>query len=234
MKGCYYIGKRRRRRHPLLCLTLVGAALLLLFQGLLYPQAMSLVESKVENRLSALSAECITQTLSEEGVDYSSLIQICYDGEGKVRSLSVDQVKLTLLKQKVALALLSLLKDENALTVSVPIGNLTGILPLSGLGRPVSLSVKAAESLKASFVSSFEEAGINQTRHVISFSYTFTVRILMGLQTKTVTLTATLPAAETVIVGEVPDSLTQISRLTDGVTEYEIDDAVDFGNVVGN
>ena len=234
MKGCYYIGKKRKKRHPFLCFLLLLGVALVSFNTLLYPTAAELVKSKVENRISTLSAECITRVLSEEGANYSSLIQISYDGEGKVRSLSVDQVKIALLKQRVALSLLSVLKDESALAISVPLGNLTGLLPLSSIGRPISFSAKAAESLKASFVSTFEEAGINQTRHVISISYTFTVRILFGLKTETVTLSATLPAAETLIIGEVPDSLTQISRLTDGITEYDIDDAVDFGNAVGD
>ena len=233
MKSCYYIGKRRRKRHPFLFLFLLVGVTLLFLNASLYPKALALVESKVKNRLSALSAERIADTLTEEGMSYDSFVHIAYGADGAVRSLSVDTVKMALVKQKLALSLLSSLQEEDVLSVSVPLGNLTGLMPLSGVGRPVSVSVKAAESLKASFVSSFTEVGINQTRHLISFSFTFTVRVLLGGRTETITLVSSFPAAETVIVGQVPDSLTQISRLTDDVTEYDIDDAVDFGNVVG-
>ena len=234
MKNCYYIGKKRRKRHPFLFFLFILCALLSLFNATLYPKARALVESRVTNRLSAVAADHIARVLEEEETSYASFVHLSYGTDGAVRALSVDTVKMALLKQRLALSLLSALQEENVLSVSVPLGNLTGILPLSGVGRPVSISVKAAESLKASFVSSFTDVGINQTRHIISFSFEITVRVLLGGRTETVTLVSTFPAAETVIVGEVPDSLTQISRLTDGVTEYEIDDAVDFGNVLGN
>jgi hypothetical protein len=42
-------------------------------------------------------------------------------------------------------------------------------------------------------------------------------------------LTQTYCVAETLIVGEVPDALTQINRLTEEISEEEIDDVNDFG-----
>lgn len=232
MKGCYYIGRRRRKRHPFLFFFFFVGTVAILLNASLYPKARALVESKVKNRLSSLSAERIAHVLEKEGTSYASFIHISYGTDGAVRSLSVDTVKMTLLKQKLALSLLADLQEESLLSVSIPLGNFTGIMPLSGMGRPIPVSVKGAESLKASFVSSFTETGFNQTRHVISFSFEFTVRILLGGRTETVTLVSEFPAAETVIVGEVPETLTQISRSMDGITEYDIDDTVDFGNIV--
>ena len=46
------------------------------------------------------------------------------------------------------------------------------------------------------------------------------------------TLHISTAAAETLIIGEVPDSFTDIDRLTDGEDELYVDDAVDFGDVV--
>ncbi len=235
MKECYYIGKRRKKRGKR---RLLGLGLFLLLPALLlhfclYPQVLALVESRVGTRLSALSAEQIALTLAETDTSYSSLIHIGYGTDGAVRSVSVDTVRIALLKQRLALSLLSALEEEGALSVSIPLGNLLGFLPLSGLGRPLTVRVKTADSLKASFHSSFTEAGINQTRHTIRFCFEITVYCLISGRVEAITLDSSFPAAETVIVGDVPESLTQISRLTDGVTEFDIDDAVDFGNVVG-
>ena len=234
MNGCYYIGKKRRkrgRRHPLLWFFVLLLLVTLALNACLYPQVLALVESRVNTRLSAVAAECIALTLQEEGTDYASLVELRYGTDGAVRSVSVDTVGLMLLKQRLALSLLSALREET-LSVSVPVGNLFGFLPVSGLGGELPVTVSTAESLKASFSSSFTEAGINQTRHTLLFSFEITAYCLLSGRTEAITLTSSFPAAETVIVGEVPDSLTQISRLTDEVTEYDIDDAVDFGNVV--
>lgn len=235
MNGRYYIGKKRKRSRKRrlwgLILFLLLPALLLHF--CLYPQVLALVEGRVNTRLSSLAARQIALTLSETDTSYTSLIHIDYGTDGAVRAVSVDTVKVALLKQRLALSLLDALEAEGTLSVSVPIGNLFGFLPLSGLGKPLTVRVKTADSLKASFHSSFTEAGINQTRHTIRFCFEITVYCLISGRVETITLSSSFPAAETVIVGDVPDSLTQISRLTDGVTEFDIDDAVDFGNVVG-
>lgn len=234
MNECYYIGKRRtkRKRRTLLWLCVLLLLLALLLNACLYPQIMALVESHVTTRLSTLSAERIALILSKEAVTYDSLIHISYGTDGEVRSVSVDTVKMALLKQTLALSLLSGLEQEGELAVTVPVGDLFGFLPFSGTGRTLSISIRTADSLRASFSSSFTEAGINQTRHTLSFRFEITVYCFLAGRTETVSFVSSFPAAETIIVGKVPDSLTQISRLTDGITEYDIDDAVDFGNVL--
>ena len=234
MGECYYIGKRKRRiKRPLLCFFILLCVVALGVNARLRPQVMALVESRVTSRLSSVTASKIAEVLDLEKVSYDDLIHIAYDTAGAVRSVSVDTVKITLLKQKLALALLSSLQKEEGLAISVPLGNLIGFLPLSGQGPDLPVSLTAAESLRASFSSSFTEAGINQTRHTVSFCFEITVYCLFSGRTREITFLSSFPAAETIIVGDVPDTLTQISRLTDGITEYDIDDAVDFGNILG-
>ena len=234
MEGTYYVGKRRhcRKRSHRITLFLGCLVLLtLLLNRLLYPQALALVKSRVTSRISTLSAQGIAEVLAKEGIQYEDLICIRYGTDGKVSSVSVDTVCLTLLKERIALHLLSMLQSKD-LSVSLPVGNVTGLLPLSGKLGEISVSVRASESMTAAFHSSFIEAGINQTRHTLSFVFETEVYCLLSGRTEKITLQNTFPAAETVIVGAVPDTFTSISRLTDAVDEYDIDDAVDFGNII--
>ena len=235
MAGEYYIGKRRRRikgRHLFLIFALGLLLLTLLLNAALYPQVLALAKSRITNRLSSLSAEEICTVLSEEDVRYEDLIRISYGTDGKVTAVSVDTVRLTLLKERIALRILALLQTKS-FSVSVPFGNVIGFLPLSEMPGEIPVTVRTAESMRAGFRSSFEEAGINQTRHTISFVFETEVYCLLAGKTERITLSNVFPAAETVIVGEVPDSFTDISRFTDELDEYDIDDAVDFGSVLG-
>lgn len=205
--------------------------LALLVNGVLLPKVRALCEHTLRNRLSRLAAEEAYAVLSAGGYSYESFIRLTYDSTGALRSASVDTVTLSLLKAKLSLAVLSHLCAEK-MTVQVPVSALLGLLFFSGLSGEIPITAAVMPSVTAKTHTSFEEAGINQTRHAITLSLAFSVTYILPTGKEHLQLAFDLPLAETVIVGEVPDSLTQISRLTDGVTEYEIDDAVDFGNVV--
>ena len=114
------------------------------------------------------------------------------------------------------------------MTVAIPIASLIGINFFPS--RPtINVNLRLSESINAYFLSNFEEQGINQTRHSILFHLTLEVLVLVPSHTKRITVSREFPFAETVIVGDVPDAYTKISRLTDDITETEIDDIYDFG-----
>jgi hypothetical protein len=52
----------------------------------------------------------------------------------------------------------------------------------------------------------FEQAGINQTRHLINFKINSRIKIAVPLVDKDVEVATTIPLADTIIVGSVPDT----------------------------
>lgn len=239
MQEAFYIGKRTKKRKggistPLryalifLCLLL---ALSLLVHFSLLPKVRHLCMTALSNRLEALANQKAYSVLEQQGYSYTDFILLAYDANGSVRSASVDTVKLNLLKTKLASEVLTALYTHDV-TVTVPVGNLLGLVFFSGKGPNVPISAQVSEGMHARFHSSFTTSGFNQTRHVIGFSLHFAAVYLLAGKTETLSFDIEIPVAETLIVGDVPDTLTQISRLSDDITEIEIDDAVDFGNIL--
>lgn len=239
MEGNFYIGNRKRKkrksrgRFPRILLFLL---VLLLFAALgvhliLYPQAKAICELAISNRLEALANERAYDFLSKGGYTYDEFIHLIYTADGTVCAATVDTVRLNLLKTSLATSVLASLRTSQT-SAEVSVGSLTGLLLLSERGKSVKISAKVNEGMRARFHTVFTSAGINQTRHAIGFSFEFTAVYFLASHTEKVTLSIQVPIGETILVGAVPDSLTQISRLTDDVTEIEIDDAVDFGNVL--
>lgn len=206
-------------------------AVFLFINLVLYPQAAALAERAIQNRITEITSVHAMQVLAQTEYGYEDLLCIRYAENGRVASVSVDTVKLNILRFRLANAILAAL-GGTSVTLSLPITNAAGLLFLSGWGE-ATVKARCAESLTAGFSSSLTPCGINQTRHALSFEMQIDVTYLLPLFRKTVTVLCSIPAAETVIVGEVPDTFTDISRLTDDVTEFDIDDAVDFGSIVG-
>lgn len=237
MDGAYYIGNRRKvRKLPapkkkLLIILVLILSPILLFQAILLPQVRALCGTAVSNRLEALANKKAYEMLTEGDYSYSDFILLSYDANGNLRSASVDTVKLNLLKTSLALAVLSELAEKEV-SVSVPLGNMLGLLFFSGRGRELSVTARTAEGMHARFQTVFTTAGINQTRHAIGFSLDFTAYYLLPTGEERIDFSIDVPLGETLIVGEVPETLTQINRMTDEISELEIDDAVDFGHVI--
>ncbi len=239
MGNAYYIGNMRHRRcgkrswgrRILFLFLLVFLTLLLVCRFSVYPYIEGALESESKKRLTALCAEKTAEIFSEGGYEYSDLIHLSYTNDGRVASATVNTVTLNLLRYKIAMAVLKELKDKT-LCVHVPLSNILGLIFLPAKTGGVNFDVQTAESLHAAFSSHFEERGINQTRHLITFDLSLEIYFLLPLRYRTMTLHVSTAAAETLIIGEVPDSFTDIDRLTDGEDELYVDDAVDFGDVV--
>lgn len=231
----YYIGKKRRCKKHIFKRRRVGILLILLAvflfcNAVLYPQLTALSERAIELHITNITVKKATEVLTVSQYAYEDLLHLQYAENGRLASLSVNTARLNLLRYTLASAILDELGGRS-LSVSVPLGNAFGLFFLSDTGG-ITVRARCAESMTVGFSSSFTECGINQTRHALGFEMHLRVTYLLPLFRRTLDITCHIPAAETVIVGEVPDSFTDISRLTDEVTEFDIDDAVDFGSVL--
>ena len=237
MQGDFHIGGNGRRKpvhrfsRVLIFLLCVLLALALWVHFSLLPQARALCDAAISNRFESIASEKAYVILRQGDYSYDDFVHLVTTENGTVRAATVDTVALNLLKMQLASALLSELRTQN-IEVGVPVGNLTGFLLFSGKGREAYVTARVAERASAKISASFTTVGINQTRHTIGISLSFSASYLLGRRTESRSFRIDIPIGETLIIGDVPSSLTQINRLTDDVTEIEIDDAIDFGDVV--
>ncbi|MDD7414158.1 MAG: sporulation protein YunB, partial [bacterium] len=65
-------------------------------------------------------------------------------------------------------------------------------------------------SVTTAFATSFESAGINQTRHEISLQASVLMRIIVPTGADSVTVDTLVPIAESIIVGQVPSTYVNV------------------------
>lgn len=220
------LGGLRRALVFALCVSLCA---LLIFNIQLYPGIAILAESAAVNRAEEIIATAFSAALVAGGEAYDGLVTVGYRADGVVASLSCHMQKLNAARNGLLLAVLDALRTEEGITVGLPLGNLFGGELFSGRGPVVQVRILLAQGAHAYMESEFRSAGINQTLHRVLFTVSITLTVLVPTRSIQTTVTQSYCVAETVIVGEVPDAFTQISRLTDDVTEEDIDDVNDFG-----
>ena len=96
--------------------------------------------------------------------------------------------------------------ESGALTVKIPLGNLTGVNMLMGRGPDVPVKIIYLTSSKVDFKNELVTAGINQTKHQLSLEVTVDVDILVPWRTVSSQVVTDVLIADTVIVGQVPDT----------------------------
>lgn len=169
-------------------------------------------------RAYSLAVETINQSVwdvMQGGVAYDELIITHVDAAGKVTMLNANTVRMNELATKVALmaeAELGLAENQQ---IEIPVGAALGIRFLAGAGPRIPIQIVPVGAVTTQFATEFEAAGINQTRHKISMILSTTVRLVIPSGSKRVDVVSTVPIAETIIVGEVPDSFVDVNNKED-------------------
>ncbi|MDO4546902.1 MAG: sporulation protein YunB [Clostridia bacterium] len=173
----------------------------------------SLLISMAEARARQLAVEAINSAVAEvigDKLCYSDLVQVSYDNNGQVSMLKANTPLMNDLASKAALTAqrnLRTLEDEG---VTLPLGAAAGITLMGSSGPSVRVGVIPVGSVTTRFITAFESAGINQTRHEISLEASTLMRIVVPTGADSVTVSAYVPVAESIIVGSVPDSYVNV------------------------
>lgn len=154
--------------------------------------------------------DAVFAELENENADYSKLVNLTTNADGEVISLESNVMNINKLKTRIAQRLEREIERLSEVYIQIPIGTLLGIQLLHGKGFCVGMTVQPMGFATASIISEFSEAGLNQTLHRIVIEIKAEVdAIIPGFSTR-VPVKTTIVAAETVIVGRVPNAYTHV------------------------
>ena len=203
------LSKFRRR----LGLKLIGAAFILLgFAGMLQlmirPNIMNVCEYNSRAVTVSLIDDAINERLNELGEDvgYSALVKLSYTADGRVSSIESNTKLINRIKND----MLTEINDR---------------LMKGGSGPTVRMKVEPKGYADAVFISEFTDAGLNQTLHRMIMRTTVSVTAFIPMYSVQTDVSGDFLIAETVIVGNVPESFTHVvsedKDIVDAINDFE-------------
>ena len=186
-----------------LLLTLVG---LLAFRWKYHNPIQSLAQTQVINATSDLINDAIDVQIEKGTIQYDRMVYFEKDLNGRITALKTNMSEVNRLKTEI----LNIINDEimalDTSDIGIPIGSL--FLPelLSGKGPVIPVHIMSIRNSDASFSSDFQEAGINQTIQRLTMDVKVDVTVLVLGTTNSFTVSSQVVVAETVIVGQVPET----------------------------
>ena len=172
-----------------------------------------LAETQVRNVTSDLINDAIDRQIDEGDIQYDRIVYFEKDLDGRITALKTNMSEVNKLKTSI----LNIINDEilqiDATDIGIPIGSLVIPELFSGRGPHLPVNVLSIRNSDASFSSNFKEAGINQTLHQLNMQISVDVAVLVLGKTNYFTINSQVVVAETIIVGQVPETLFQTGGL---------------------
>ena len=182
---------------------------LFLFRARYQDMIRSLAETQIRNATSDLINDAIDQQIELGNIRYDRMVYFEKDLNGRITALKTNMSEVNRLKTNI----LNIINDEilaiDTDDLGISVGSL--ILPeiFSGRGPEIPVEILSIRNSDASFSSDFTEAGINQTLQQLNMHIYIDVSVLVWGKTDEFTVSSQVVVAETIIVGQVPDTFLQ-------------------------
>lgn len=186
-------------------------ALLFFIDSRVRPTITKMAAYSVNVYATKIINEAVLGELSQENLSYSDMIFLNKDADGTVTALETDTVRINLLQANLMNTVIGALQLKEYQEMKIPVGTLLGGHLISGRGFPVTIRMIPAGSVNSEITHKFESAGINQTRLQLMLKISVPISAIIPGYQSSVTVTTDVCLAETVIVGKVPESFTDVN-----------------------
>ena len=195
----------------LVCLLLIGGGVLLVERNLTRV-VLSLAQAQARALAVRILNEAASELLAAGEVTYDSIKHDTADGAGQVRLIQANTPEMNRLASRVSLLAQSRLQQKREQSVRIPLGSAAGLTIFAGAGPKIEVHILPVGSVHARFHTEFQTAGINQTRHRVSLTLTAQVQLVIPTGAQMVEVSTQVAMAESIIVGEVPETFTDVGN----------------------
>ena len=199
---------KRKLLYILVCILALLGLLFFYFQRNATRVLISISEATMRASTTVAVNDAVYYTLSD-GMRYEELVNIERNEKGDIVSVAANPLKINKIARDTASISQSNLKNLSLNGIPIPLGALTGIEALAGLGPSIQFRIIPVSSVSCGFSSSFESVGINQTKHSIYLNVVADISIVMPARTENFAVVTDILVGESVIIGTVPDTYLQ-------------------------
>ncbi len=170
-------------------------------------KATILAMARVRAEQAAIRAiqEAVNEKITK-AVEYKDLIFIRTDNNGRVVLMQANTIKINNLAADTTLEIQRTLAKLEGTVIPIPLGQAMNSKLLATYGPKIKVTLVPMGTVKVKVEDSFQQAGINQTRHRLYLHVFSRVKIVIPLVSDSVEVASQIPIAETIIVGEVPQT----------------------------
>ena len=169
---------------------------------------------RIQAEILSVNSVCdaVNNTLEKIDFDYDDLATLVCADDGTVQAIKTDSLKINKIKADVTLAVQEEIAKVYDNEIDIPLGSFTNITVLSNVGPSIKMTFNLTGSFSSEIISTFEQAGINQTIHHIRLILTSKIMTTSLDYTGNITFATDFEIAQSIIVGNIPSSYGNLYR----------------------
>ncbi len=208
-------GRRRLKLFAfLLFVLLTFLTFFFVFETRIRPVINQVASAQAQSVAASAINDTVNRIIESERIQYGDLAKLQMDQNSRISAVTADIVEINRLKAAFALGVQEKMRSIDKMTMRIPLGTLLSNGMFTGYGPRIPIRLTSVGRAVVDIEDSFLEAGINQTRHEIHLSITAKISVLMPGGSSVSEVHTTIPIAQSVIVGAVPESFTAVTGVS--------------------
>lgn len=202
--------RSRRFATILIVLALMVISFLVLFELKIGPIVKQIALARVTYLAGKVINDAINEQIELDYNQFEDLIIFHKTSDGLITAYTPNYGKINLLKVNITDNVLDRINQLDTTVLNIPIGNIINGEILSGVGPRIPVKLLPIATAETKFATAFTSAGINQTRHQILVEVTVYISVVLPGMRAASEVTSQVSVAETIIVGNVPNTYTYL------------------------
>ena len=172
----------------------------------LNPTLIAIAEAKARTLATITINKGIEENVAKS-ISYEDLVTIRTNLRGEVSYVQPNTMEINRIASQTAIFVQLALEELVEEDIKIPLGLVLGSQLLANVGPEVGVKILPIGTVEVDIKEDFIDAGINQTRHRVILVITAHVQIIIPLVSRDVVVKSHVPLAETIIVGNVPNTI---------------------------
>lgn len=217
---------RRQTKKKVMLALLITLLLLILFYYIFSVRLMPVVKTMAVNNARTVATSTINnaagKVLKDNKINYDKLITLEKDSNGKINAVKADTLEIDLLKYQITSEAVKELNAIDSSKIDIPLGTVIGGQLFSGMGPRIHVTIEPLGNVETNIVNKFTSTGINQTRQEVILDVKASITVIVSSYNINTSVDTNFDIADTIIVGDVPDSYMEITDGTNSNGEKAI------------
>lgn len=199
------VSRKRSGGGFLLALLLILPVAVLAISVFLRELSTQMAVSDASDAVTAAVNDAIRQIIKNNDYPSDYFLSIEKDFDGRVSAISGNMTHINALSADILDYVIGK-TDNGALTVNIPMGNLSGLNLLLGKGPDVPIEIIVLTSSKVDLRNEIFSLGINQSKYQLYLDVCIDIDVLIPWGMESATVVTEVLVSDTVIVGQVPET----------------------------
>lgn len=178
----------------------------------LTPSIIAAADAEVRARAIEIVNKCVVEEYVKK-FNYDEIMKIEKDSKGNILLLKADTLRMNMIAYDVALKAGEELNKIGKSGIKLPLSYAFRNNILPDIGPEITVKMYPIGYIETKYLSEFQSAGINQTRHKIYVKVNTKVKVILPLSSNIVEVNNEVPIVETIIVGRVPETALQLDSM---------------------